>query len=216
MELITLVLLAAVCQTEERVVDPPDDSTRWHLSVVGSGPKFDQVVSWCSTYAQLADLKRQVHFHAVLDPSVEYRARYAATMTGKPKPIVRLQKGDGTLLIDLCGKDITTTAKGLYSKLYPVIRRHSPRRDEKRPDWKQALRLFPAPAVKPQGDCPDGRSCPAPKREPEKEAQPVLIEEPALLPSDGGVETVAVLVGLIGVGFFLIARPKKRRPKRRR
>ena len=69
---------------EERVVNLPQDQSKWYVSVVGNAtdPRYNEIVGWFDTNASLKKLKNQVHFCPVTSDTAIYQARYAGNVKG--------------------------------------------------------------------------------------------------------------------------------------
>jgi hypothetical protein len=102
---------------EERVVNLPNDAGKWYVSVVGNvnDSRYNEIVGWFSTNANLKKLKDQVHFCQVTTNTAIYKERYAANI--KSLPAVRMQKADGTVIYEAAGKNLPMTAAGLNGAL---------------------------------------------------------------------------------------------------
>jgi hypothetical protein len=102
---------------EERVVNLPNDSGKWYISVVGNAndARYNEIVGWFSTNANLMKLKDQVHFCPVTTETATYQERYVGTLTGLPA--VRMQKADGTVVYEATGKNLPMSAGGLNGAL---------------------------------------------------------------------------------------------------
>ena len=67
---------------EERVVNLPNDSGKWYVSVVGNvnDARYREVLGWFDTYPGLAKAKSQVHFCPVASDTALYKERYAGNV----------------------------------------------------------------------------------------------------------------------------------------
>ncbi|MHB8107845.1 MAG: hypothetical protein ACYDH4_10530 [Candidatus Cryosericum sp.] len=101
----------------ERVVNLPNDSGKWYVSVVGdvNDARYREVSGWFTTDAGLVKLKNQVHFRQVTSATAVYKERYAANVKGLPT--VRMQRPDGTVVYEAAGKNLPMTAGGLRGAL---------------------------------------------------------------------------------------------------
>jgi hypothetical protein len=115
--------------SQERVIKLPNDQNKWHVSVVGQGDRYQEILGWFES-GKLKELKSQVFFHAVTisDPIF---ARYKDNVKGLPT--VRVQDADGVVIFE-ASKDLPISAGGLYSaisrkvnaeELLPWRRNHS-------------------------------------------------------------------------------------------
>jgi len=149
---------------EERVVNLPQDSEKWYISVVGdeSDGRYQEVLGWFDADPKLVKLKNQVMFCPVTRDMPLYAERYKSNVKGLPT--VRMQQADGTVVYEAAGKNLPVTAGGLNSALAEAVNtsqgRHPlrPWRDtDKRkdnqddPNWgHQETKPLPAPDPKPQ------------------------------------------------------------------
>jgi hypothetical protein len=101
--------------TEERVVNLPQDQDAWYISVVGEGESYQRLISWFNSDASLENLKSQVKFKPVDTNSAIYKTRYADNVSGLPT--VRMQKADGTVVYEAAGDEIPYTSEALYGAL---------------------------------------------------------------------------------------------------
>lgn len=103
--------------TNERVVDLPQDQTKWYISVVGTNDSehYERLLAWFDTDKNLAKLKSQVHFRPIDTDTVIFSDRYEPNITGLPT--VRMQEADGTVVYEAAGKYIPLTAGGLYGAM---------------------------------------------------------------------------------------------------
>ena len=106
---------------EERVVNLPQDQSKWYVSVVGNAtdPRYNEIVGWFDTNASLKKLKNQVHFCPVTSETAVYQARYASNVKGLPT--VRMQQADGTVVYEAAGKNLPMTAAGLNGALAGAV-----------------------------------------------------------------------------------------------
>ena len=143
---------------EERVVNLPQDSGKWYISVVGdeSDGRYQEVLGWFDANPNLAKLKNQVMFCPVTRDTPLYTERYASNVKGLPT--VRMQQSDGTVVYEAAGKNLPVTAAGLNSALAEAVntsRGLRPvlpwRRDaDKRMDNADRPKPGPGPDPKPQ------------------------------------------------------------------
>ena len=105
---------------EERVVNLPNDSGKWYVSVVGNAndARYNEIVGWFDTNASLKKLKNQVHFCPVTSDTAIYKERYASNVKGLPT--VRVQKPDGTVVYEAAGKNIPMTAGRAERRDWPA------------------------------------------------------------------------------------------------
>lgn len=155
---------------EERILNLPQDETKWHISVIGS----HRLLFWFDNDDRLKRIKDQVHFHPVVVGSDLFEKRYAKNIEGLPT--VRVQEADGTVVYEAAGKTIPYSAGGLYGAIAGAA--------------QQAQGIFPILPWR-RGRSPwlpwrremDERCRPNPGPEPRPEPAP----EPLPEPDDGGV-----------------------------
>jgi hypothetical protein len=104
---------------QERVINLPQDANKWHVSIVGEGQAYDQLLSWFMN-DNLAKLKAQVHFHTVHSSTEIYKSRYAQSVKGLPT--VRMQNAQGNVMYEAYGANIPMTAEGLYGAMADSVR----------------------------------------------------------------------------------------------
>lgn len=163
---------------EERVVNLPNDSGKWYISVVGNAndARYNEIVGWFSTNPNLKKLKDQVHFCQVTTDTAIYKERYAGNVKGLPT--VRMQKADGRVVYEAAGKNIPMTAAGLNGALANGV--YSAEGIRPVLPWRREMeRRCPGP-----GPCPTPQ--PQPQPQPDPEPQPIddngppNIDEPAV------------------------------------
>ncbi len=115
-----------------RVVKLPEDGSKWYVSVVGDGERYQEILGWFNTHAKLSVLKNATHFCPITPKSPFYKERYAPNC--KALPTVRVQDSKGVVIYEAAGKQIPMTAGGLYGaiaesskghELLPWRRKHS-------------------------------------------------------------------------------------------
>ena len=100
---------------EERIVNLPQDSEKWYISVVGdeSDSRYQEVLGWFDADSKLAKLKNQVMFCPVTRDMPLFAERYKSNIKGLPT--VRMQQPDGTVVYEATGKNLPVTAGALNS-----------------------------------------------------------------------------------------------------
>lgn len=204
--LLTCVLLALVASvypcvagsvngvlSEERVINLPQDQGKWYISVVGdaSDVNYQRTLGWFNSDAKMKRLRDSVHFNPVTTNTAIYRERYAAN-TGEFKitvlPCVRMQKSDGIVVYQACGKDIPMTSQGLYGALANGVRAAEG-----------------IPSMRPWRPCPKPDPQPDPSPQPDPEPQPID-PQPPIEPDAPSVNLdlppvwLIVLMLVVGVG----------------
>jgi hypothetical protein len=176
---------------EERVVNIPQDQSKWYVSVVGNATdtRYNEIVGWFDTNASLKKLKNQVHFCPVTSDTATYQARYASNVKGLPT--VRMQKADGTVVYEAAGKNLPMTAAGLNGALAGAVSTA----EGIRPilPWRKDMeRRCPGPCPKPQ-----------PNPQPDPEPQPIddngppnIDDQPAESPVPWGLLPLLCVAGL--------------------
>lgn len=160
--------------TEERVIDLPQDSKKWYISVIGnpSDLQYKSILRRFLRNAHLRALKVQVHFWIVPSNGEAFRERYKKNT--KELPTIRVQKSNGNVVWEASGKGIPLTAEGLYI----AIKNSS----------LKAMAILPwrrNGTILPWRDHMEHRAVPQPR--PEPALVPVLVDpEPAPI-DDGGV-----------------------------
>lgn len=101
--------------TEERVVNLPQDQDAWYISVVGAGDSYATLISWFVEDEDLETIKSQVKFRAVESGTDMFKTRYEGNVKGLPT--VRMQKPDGTVVYEAAGDEIPYTSQALYGAL---------------------------------------------------------------------------------------------------
>jgi len=119
--LIIGILLCGSCYGQgvvgmEQVVDLPEDGTKWHVSVVGTGEQYNELIRWFESDDNLKSLRGQVHFHPISDKD----GIQAYNVPGLPA--VRLQDDKGKVLYEAWGENIPITSQGLYGAMARAIR----------------------------------------------------------------------------------------------
>jgi hypothetical protein len=184
---------------EERVVNLPQDSAKWYVSVVGNtnDAKYKTILGWFDGVPSLKKLKVQVHFCPVTTDTAIFKERYAPNT--KALPMVRMQNAEGVVVYQVCGNDIPMTGQGLNGALANAVASAQGIRPIL-PWRKEMERRCPGP-------CPGPGPCPNPNPQPTPQPDP----EPAPI-DDGGAPNVDpvepegpadwLLVPFCGVGFL--------------
>ena len=179
---------------EDRIVSLPQDQGKWYVSVVGNATdsRYNEIVGWFDTNANLKKLKNQVHFCPVTSDTAIYQARYAGNV--KALPTVRMQKPDGTVVYEAAGKNIPMTAAGLNGALagavntaqgiHPVL------------PWRRDM----------ERRCPGPLPTPPPQPQPDPEPQPLddngppnVEPEPQADLPPWGVAVICLAALLVGI-----------------
>ncbi len=167
---------------EERIVNLPNDQSKWYVSVVGNkqDARYQEIVSWFNTNEKLKKLKDQVHFCPITNNTTIYKERYAKNVIGLPT--VRVQKSDGEVVYESYGNNIPMSADGLNGA---IAERVLP--------WRKQVddRRRPRP-------CPSPSPSPAPPLDPEP--QPIIDGDVPDMdtPSRRGVPAMVVVLLLVG------------------
>lgn len=156
---------------EERVVTLPQDQDQWYISVVGEAgeARYQKVLGWFDTNADLKHLKGQVHFCPVRSNSAIYKERYAPNVKGLPT--VRVQDSKGVVIYEAAGDAIPMTAEGLFGAIADDAQK------------AQGCILRPWRKI-----CPGPGPCPTPT--PDPEPQPLDPEPQPLDPAPGPPDIV--------------------------
>jgi len=177
----------------ERVVNLPNDSEKWYLSIVGEEGeyRYENLLGWFGQYGNegLKTLRKQVHFREINSDTAIYRSRYKSNV--KDLPTVRLQKSNGEVVYESQSGNLPISGEGLYGALANASSK------------AQGLGIF-RPWGPPRRVCPDGRCPVKPKPDPPR-------EDPAPAPvDDGGAPEMAAQSGLdmasagVGAGSVLL------------
>lgn len=184
--------------TNERVVNLPQDQTKWYISIVGTkdAEHYERLIGWFNTNENLAKLKSQVHFKPVNVDTVIFNERYKSNIKGLPT--VRVQEADGTVVYEAAGKYLPLTSNGLYGAIADAtsvaqnIRPILP--------WRRQMESRPCP-----GPCPTPPA-PEPTPEPDDGGPPEV--------DDSGFSIVLVVLlcllsGVVGAAIGVIVEWKR-------
>lgn len=99
-----------------RVVRMRDDSKASYLTVFGQtgDAEYRSILDSFQRHPQLIDFKRTVHFHAIATDDPAY-GMYARSV--KQLPCIRLQRADGEVLYEACGRTLPKSATQLAEHL---------------------------------------------------------------------------------------------------
>ena len=177
---------------EERVVNIPQDQSKWYVSVVGNAtdPRYNEIVGWFDTNVSLKKLKNQVHFCPVTSDTAIYQARYASNVKGLPT--VRMQKADGTVVYEAARRNLPMTAAGLNGALAGAVSSA----EGIRPilPWRRDMEhRCPGPCPKPQ-----------PNPQPDPEPQPIDDNGPPNVDPDVQAEPPLWPLALVCVGGVIV------------
>ena len=105
----------AEIEARERVFDLPQDEGKWFVSVVGEkeDERYNIMLSWFGSNADLAEMKSQVHFHEIIKDSIAFKERYAKNVS--KFPTIRVQKANGYVVYEASGDAIPDTAARLLA-----------------------------------------------------------------------------------------------------
>jgi len=190
---------------EEQVINLPQDSAKWYVSVVGiaDDSRYLEVLGWFNTNPNLAKLKKQVHFCRVTSDQPIYSERYEPNVKGLPT--VRVQDGSGVVIYESAGKNIPMTARSLYSAiassvrisrgLLPVL------------PWRRDMeKRCPGPCPKPTPE-------PGPNVDPEPapidDGGAPALEEPAGALTAAAIIAIALACVIVGSGVGLAVQWKR-------
>jgi hypothetical protein len=179
---------------EERVVNIPQDQSKWYVSVVGNATdtRYNEIVGWFDTNASLKKLKNQVHFCPVTSDTAIYQARYASNVKGLPT--VRMQRADGTVVYEAAGKNLPMTAAGLNGALAGAVSTAQGIRPVL--PWRRDMeRRCPGPCPNPQ---------PNPLPQPDPEPQPIDDNGPPNVDPDVAAEAPLWALALVCIAGVLV------------
>jgi len=181
---------------EERIVNLPQDSAKWYVSVVGNtnDARYNEIVGWFNTNVSLTKLRDQVHFCPVTSDTGIYKERYSGNVKGLPT--VRVQKPDGAVVYEAAGKNVPMTAGGLNGAIAGAVSNAQGLRPVL--PWRREMeRRCPGP-------CPTPNPNPNPEPQPDPEPQPIddggapiLDEQPAEISVPWGLLPPLCLAGLV-------------------
>jgi hypothetical protein len=147
--LIVVSLLPSVSLAAgEQVLNLPEDSHRWFISVVGQAgeSQYDAILAAFDATDSMRTLKAQVHFIPVTADSAVYQERYATGDSAiNALPAIRVQTDSGVIVYQAAG-NVPTDPALLYDAIAGAVERH------------KLLPLFPlrrhhapppAPVIKP-------------------------------------------------------------------
>ena len=178
---------------EERVVNLPQDQSKWYVSVVGNATdrRYREIVGWFDTNASLTRLKNRVRFCQVTSDTAIYQARYAGNVKGLPT--VRMQKPDGTVVYEAAGTNIPMTAGGLNGALASAVSNVQGLRPIL--PWRRDMeRRCPGPVPRPQ---------PNPQPQPDPEPQPIDNNGPPNVDPEPRAEPLLWVLALLCVAGVL-------------
>ncbi len=157
---------------ESPVVNLPQDSSEWYISVVGNAndASYQKVLRWFDTNEGLKGLKDQVHFCPVTSGTPVYQERYAKNCKGLPT--VRVQKPSGQVVYEASGKNLPMTAEGLYGAIAGGV------------NSAQGITILPWRRNMEKRGCPG----PCPKPEPKPNPSPDADPAPQPLDNEGAPE----------------------------
>ena len=158
---------------QERVVDLPQDSEKWYLSVVGSteNDHYKALLKWFDEDANLRKFRSMVHYRTIEKGTAVYNERYYPNLKGLPT--VRLQKSNGEVVYEAHASALPISAGGLYGILIDSSSK------------AQGFGLF-RPWLNQKRICP---VCPKPKPSPIPVPPPLNDPPPAPI-DDGGAPSV--------------------------
>lgn len=194
--------------TEERVVNLPQDQDAWYISVVGDGDPYKELLNWFVEDEDLERIKSQVKFRQVEAGTDMYNTRYADNVSGLPT--VRMQKPDGTVVYEASGDEIPYTSQALYGALADSA---NGTQGILRP-WRHGAKPYLPWRRKMEDQCkPQPAPCPNPEP---VEPEPVIVDPPVGPPvfvdegpGWGAFLGLSFLGLLIGAGIGLAQSLKK-------
>lgn len=146
----------------ERVVNLPQDQSKWYISVVGdvNNQRYQEVLGWFKTDPTLKALKNQVHFCPVQTNTAIFSERYAPNIKGLPT--VRVQDAKGVVIYEVAGLQIPMTPDALYAAIADDVQTAQGCRPIL--PWRRKMenRCNPGPCPTP-GPSPDPDPDPAPQ-----------------------------------------------------
>lgn len=188
LSLILLVSAGIAFGDSQKRVNPPNDSQKMHLSVVGNtnDPQFDNICRWFETDPNLMALKSSLFYHAVTTDTEIFKERYAPNVNGLPT--VRLQRANGVVIYEQHDKNIPNYPSGLYYEITLAI-------DLSKLPWRNLN----------SEDCPWRNRC-RPQPQPQPKPEPPVIVEPQVEPPvmEPVQQTNWMLIVLLCSGSFAL------------
>lgn len=138
----------ALAEFTDRVIDLPEDAGAWHTTVITNDPpsaKDLQLVGWFDSDPQLANLKRQTHWHWYSPKSSVYERYANVTATGLP--VILVQDQTGKTVYKASGANAPNAPWPLVKGIVECVRAHCPHCPRPKPT--------PAPVVPPVPVVPD-------------------------------------------------------------
>ena len=152
--------------SEERIINLPQDSGKWYISVVGDAKdaQYQTILKWFNENPSLRKLKVQVHFNQITLDTVMYRDRYSMNVKGLPT--VRMQTNEGFVVYEAAGKNLPFTAEGLHGAIANGFYK------------AQGIRsLLPWRKNCPGPWCPNPGPAPQPNPDPDPDPDPAPIDD---------------------------------------
>lgn len=110
-----------VYYTTSRVVDLPQDQSRWYVTVIGdtSNPQFNQITSWFNTHPELRKLASNTHYSVMDTNSAMYRGRREQSAQYAPPslPCIRIQDQSGQVVYQVSGRNIPLSPEALVNSM---------------------------------------------------------------------------------------------------
>lgn len=189
-----IITCVSLADTQERVINLPNDSSTWYLTIFGEvdDEKFIELQSWLTSNAGLAKLKAQVRFNKYTTDQVRYE-RYMKDMPGLP--CIRLQNEKGLVVSEFWSDNIPKFSSILYRGIREDL--------QDKTSWG-CIRRRRCPQPQPQ---PKPEPPPPPPVEPVEPpiGPPVLDEpesEPEPEPKESRLWMLLVLLSGFGGGAF--------------
>jgi len=110
-----------VYYTSERVIDLPQDQSRWYVTVIGdpANHQFQQVTEWFETHPELRKLAKATHFSMMSTRSAMYTGRCNQSEAFAPPslPCIRIQNQAGEVVYQVSGSNIPLSAEALVNSM---------------------------------------------------------------------------------------------------
>jgi len=208
--LVAMLVIAAPCLandgaiTEERVIDLPQDSGKWYVTVYGEPghESLSVITGWFRDHEGLAKLKRDTHFNTYTSNQAIFKSRYAK---GTPTlPAIRVQDAGGATVFLAAGNEIPMTPEALHNAIAIAVNEASAPLLPWRRGIERELKdlhnrpVDPEPAPDPRLDAPPS----------DGDGPPEMEAAPTGLPT-GMVVLLSVLSSLAGGGTGLVVQYRK-------
>jgi len=122
---VAILAIAAPCLTlaadgvlvKERVVNLPQDGSKWYVSLYGDkdDPTLGELERWFDSHVGLIDLARQTHYRTYHSDTTLFKERYAKDTP--VLPAVKIQQANGVVVYKAAGDHIPYSPDALYTAM---------------------------------------------------------------------------------------------------